>query len=674
MFLGVEILDPWNTVFAANDVLEGLGSVLSLIIKLFTGIALLMIQLGGELLGTDLITGKEPMTAILPLWRFIRNVTYVGFVLIILFLAFANLFASFMGEAGGGWTIKEKLPKIIIAMIAINFSLLGFRVIIDLVNVGTVSLLAISDTAISARQADTVADMLHRETDENGGDCPPGDNCKSFKDWINENLCPGGKPESKRALVCITEEKLDPNLTSTKKNIFLAFAVYFQSLEKLPALAAGLKDFSNVALSTLFSLVLACAYIVALLAVFIALLSRLVVLWAGMIFSPLIVAAGVMGIGDAGRVSEDLITHLIMPLKIAGAFAVSFVMISAMIEVKPPDVVFVKLGGAFNQFADDNVYGILWKVATVVVFWEVAFWAVKGSFAEFITERIKSGAEQLGKFVASAATIDREIFPLPGKKGFTTFRALGNLPGAIESRAAEDRRQDMAELRKAIPFLNSPGVAESEALANTAAFSNLRQTGYTSGKTAEQLMKEAFKGFEAKGFANMSESGTRNVMELLYEKMGQDISAYERATTNAERQTALLTAAGASGSGISSTLVASLRGLNANGTTTPNTNTNNNSINPVTINITPTGGSNSTLYDLEPTAVGMEKLKSDAASTTPSTDRIKARSAISAIHASSAHRQSILDALRANNATDINGTTITSTDDIITFLPLSPTT
>lgn len=438
-----------------NDTLQAMAAVLAVIIKFLTFISLLIMSWGGELMGTDFLTSDAAMNGIRPMWVYIRNITNICFVLILLFLSFSNLFS--FGE--GSWTIKEKLPKIIISLIAVNFSLLAFRVVLDAVNVGSTAILSIADTAVQEKGGFDVASLLSTySSTEKGTPCPlttkqsekikEGDyasvdkemkenGCEPFYKAMNNLMCSGGNKS--RNTECFFEVN-SPTMVKgqagnpTTSNLMLSFGVYFQHLEQLPALAANLGGFSSVLDSVVFSSVMALAYIVALVAVFVALLMRMVALWFFMIFSPLLMAGWIMGFGVGGDISGKLLTYVIMPLKISAAFALSFVMIAVLIEYEPVDSVqIIKFGYALEQFAGLNAFGILWKIATVVVFWMAAFAAIDGTHAEGIINGIKNGAQSAGSFMAKAATVDRQVLKFPGMEGKISLSSLSRLPEALET-------------------------------------------------------------------------------------------------------------------------------------------------------------------------------------------------------------------------------------------------
>ncbi len=525
--------------FGDSDALKGLAEIASVVINIFTFLALVVMNFFSDLIGTDFITGDQAMNAIKPMWIIVRNLVNVMFVVMLVFLAFSNLFSSIAGEGGGNWTIKDKLPKIIISLVAINFSLLGFRLIIDAIHVGTVAILGIADhklegedqsalggfkdertwVKLSDEEANTISsktsDFVVTDDVQSGNSCTTQyqryvrehasfkgeivvdvpdttDNtgnktyaCRTFMAQINNTFCPewktyqkdgdlsaAGTQEEKDKINATRASKMEtdnecmfminPNKLASEtilgaknepgQNLFMAFGTVFMHLEKLPALAAHLGSLDGVLLNTLFSALMSIMFLVALVAVFLALLGRVVVLWVALVFSPVIVAAKVMDLsGSAGDLENTIVTSIVMPLKIAAAFAVGFVMLSAMVTISPGmtggESTFW-FGAALSQMGQDE-YSILWQIATVFLFWKAAKWSVEGNMAEFITSKIFEGAQSLGGAAARAATIDRPIFGAKTGEG-KSLSTLLRLPEAVVAAQKSKMNQQYSDLYKGV--------------------------------------------------------------------------------------------------------------------------------------------------------------------------------------------------------------------------------
>lgn len=111
--------------------------------------ALTIVGYIGKLLENEFIfdsnkagVGMDGMEGMLKeIWVLMRDIVNVLFVLVLLFVAFINV----VKEAGSasGWELKAILPKIVIALVAVNFSWSACKVLIDVSNVATATVLAI---------------------------------------------------------------------------------------------------------------------------------------------------------------------------------------------------------------------------------------------------------------------------------------------------------------------------------------------------------------------------------------------------------------------------------------------------------------------------------------------------------------------------------------------------
>jgi hypothetical protein len=146
-----------------------------------------------------------------------------------------------------------------------------------------------------------------------------------------------------------------------------------------------------------------------------------------------------------------------MPLKVAAAFAVGFVMMSAMVEWNSAagETAFV-FGPALSQLGV-NEYAFLWQIATIVLFWMVAFWAVEGSFADKLIQGVKSGAEILAETTAKSLTVDRPMFTVGTGKNESQF-SLGSVlaaPSAIANAKQAKDNQMKATMAQAFGITQS---------------------------------------------------------------------------------------------------------------------------------------------------------------------------------------------------------------------------
>ena len=455
----------WPAICSAsmdNEVVEAFGRIGSIIVNVLVLFSILILNIIGDLIGGEILLGDEIMSVIRPMWIFVRNITNICFVVILLFLAFSNLFASFGGESKM-WTIKDKLPKVIFSLVAINFSLLGCRVLIDIVNVGTIALFSISDSILESKEAGDLQKIMtkkfHKEKYfqccDNGCKYLENDpNCISVVENLNYAFC---KPSETKKYEDFTEEEKakctmfikDPatwsgtskdKQTEAARNLFMSFSIFFQHLEKMPLLSAKLRSWTDVIDSTIFAGILSLAFIVTLVSLFFVLIARVIVLWMVMIFSPLIVAASIMGFGgEAGKGAEMFFTHLIAPLKVAAIFSVTFVMISGMTGFQTSQSIFnnggmeIEFGPSLSVLGHSGAYGLLWQIFTIIIFWKGSTWALDGTVAKSIVDPVRKFAGDIGSYVAKAATVENQFLPAIGGEKMS-IAGLGTFSNVLQTK------------------------------------------------------------------------------------------------------------------------------------------------------------------------------------------------------------------------------------------------
>jgi hypothetical protein len=124
------------------DVKQKIAEFASLIISVFTPIIAVMIKLIESLLSDDYImgtSGGETKIAqvLYELWIVFRDVMNYLFIVILLFFAFMNVVSAIPGVGGDNYQLKTVLPKMILAIVVINLTWFGARVVFDVVDVST---------------------------------------------------------------------------------------------------------------------------------------------------------------------------------------------------------------------------------------------------------------------------------------------------------------------------------------------------------------------------------------------------------------------------------------------------------------------------------------------------------------------------------------------------------
>ena len=94
---------------------------------------------------TDMILGPGMEERLKGIWIPVRDLVNIGFVLVLLVVAFYNVLGIGGGE--GDLALKTALPKIVLGLVLVNFTFIGGKVILDFVNVATTAAFALPEMA-----------------------------------------------------------------------------------------------------------------------------------------------------------------------------------------------------------------------------------------------------------------------------------------------------------------------------------------------------------------------------------------------------------------------------------------------------------------------------------------------------------------------------------------------
>jgi hypothetical protein len=137
-----------HTAYAATEptpaakakTMERIDAVLEIQSFLSQAIWPVLYMIGG-LMDNNLLFGAGMAQTLQDIWIPIRNLVNIFFVVALVGIALYNI--TGLGEDGGAYAIKAALPQIIIGIIAVNFSFLGIKVALDVVNVVSTAIFAL---------------------------------------------------------------------------------------------------------------------------------------------------------------------------------------------------------------------------------------------------------------------------------------------------------------------------------------------------------------------------------------------------------------------------------------------------------------------------------------------------------------------------------------------------
>lgn len=442
----IELVDPPQTAANSEDLVKDVANLAQKSHRLFAPLINFFSFQIGNFLGNDYIYGGAMGKMLQKIWVISRNLVNIAFVFILLWMALKEIF-SINQES----ELKKNLIKFVLLLVAVNFSWLGTRVVLDAANVVTHAVFAIpsgiSEPPSSTEGAESVQCKVNDPEEPISGSCYPtaifaptdsgtsnplaweDSECdkvkESYEDAYDEdgsaNL--GGKEENQkfwwRTSICY--ENL--NLVKYDQNTAVIYLTYGMArIQNLVNATAG-TDIVQLSVGILLSLVIQLAYTIALLALFMALIIRMAMLWFFVAFSPFIVMVIWFGEGfyqdkEFGEFKfgiPEFVNWAFVPAKVGAIFAVSFIMISAgqatgAVKATLFDNASSKSGFVFRILEPESLFmgigslqSFIWLIMSLAILWIGVFAVLsKMSIVGKVTDRINEYGKGVAKLVATA--------------------------------------------------------------------------------------------------------------------------------------------------------------------------------------------------------------------------------------------------------------------------------
>lgn len=417
--------------FAADDpetaqLIDSINKIVILVLQSLSAWIWPVILMIGSLLDNDLVFGGVMGDRLLSIWVQIRNLVNIIFVLVLLAIAVYNVLG--LGEEGGGplpLAFKTAMPKFVLALIAVNFSFLAIKVVLDFTNVMT--------GAVFAIPANVGANV-------------------NIQDEVKIQICgKKGDDVPMKPLWCKGEELSDRAKSffsrMDKNNITVAYAIRYGRLPNLKYIKGGIEDIGQLAFNILFNTVIFAVYALSFVALFLVLLFRVVALWIAVVLSPLIALSIVLPnlkdlAGEGGELKTKFVQSAIAPITIGLVLTVGFIMLDGFSVDKnihgeilsSSSLTAVDPNALPTDLAD--LQQLMIAVGVVVIVWTGVFSAADKTVAGSVTKIIREKAEGFGKFAAKLPMYAPVIPTKTGERvsAKSIFRTLEGIPGAIDSK------------------------------------------------------------------------------------------------------------------------------------------------------------------------------------------------------------------------------------------------
>lgn len=464
----------------------------------------------GSLLDNDLIFGGAMGERLLNVWVEIRNLVNIIFVLVLVAIAIYNVLG--LGEEGGGLPLafKTAIPKFVLALLAVNFSFLAAKVVLDFTNTLTGVVFALPTTT-GIESTDAMQNKVENYICGTDSSETPGAPL-----W-----CDQGKFNAKAKSFF---NKLDRN------NITLVYALRFGHAVQLKFIKEGLKDVGQLTFNVIFNALLYVVYAVSFIVLLVVLLGRIIVLWIGVVLSPVIALTIVLPnlkdlAGEGGNIKDLFVQNAIAPLKIGLVLSVGYIMLDGLEADKGlhGDILNNTLTAIDpNSLPTDitDLQQLMIAVAMVVIVWAGVFAAAEKSVAKGITGFIKTNMEGFGKWVAKLPTY-AQILPVRGKK---EGKSLQQLWGGIKQPFVDIQRKGSYQ----DSYMNALALKQHAESGDVAGFTGKLGQDPTALKTAEGLaglitLLQKSESEKAKQLANaIRGKGPDKIGEIVSEIYNQD--------------------------------------------------------------------------------------------------------------------------------------------------------
>lgn len=361
--------------------------------------------------------------------------------------------------------VSQHLKTFVMAVVLVNFSWFIPLVVIDIANVATVTIYsipsAIVNSAAECRYTSTNVNGCFDSRPENGMfscACKAAADFEPFPDTVTANaLRASGNGWECNVAYCIRFVQLDPTTSTKHGTVINGLVVNHARLSQLAIVtrvpvAGTTADMLLFILRELLVIVIHIALFFPLLALLIALIIRIPVMWLTMAFMPFYFLSWIIPDeipfggeikGKAKMIWDVFLKAAFLPAVVAIPLTVGFIMANAGSRID-----FAGMNGIpFNLIDGMGTFAqLLWVIMVLAILWSGTFGALEMMMAEMpgkgIVGSIKGTGEQIGKF---AAELPLASVPIPGPGNLLNMANLmrpSNLRGAL--RAPGGLRQHFA--------------------------------------------------------------------------------------------------------------------------------------------------------------------------------------------------------------------------------------
>ncbi len=445
---------PATTPYSSATYLNELASLLTTGFKVLQQVLWPVLLLIGPLLDNSLIFGPGVEDRLFDVWMQIRDIT--NFILAIMLVAVALYNLAGLGE-GGNYELKSFFKKFVLALVLINFSFFGARLVLDAANLLTSYTFSLPNSfevgvlRSQAKVEEALCQSIREVTQGKNQAQDIGDFSLfgAFGSDSPESFCESGSlTQNGRAFFSkVSSNNLPLIMASNYSNIA-------DGLEPSRTFALT-KDITNLAINTIISTALVLMHALAFFSLFAILIVRLIFMWLAIALSPLVVFATIMGISafeEVKKLFDEFFALAFAPAKVGFALSISYILFSA-IEQNGLANPGIALGQPFAYpFSGvGSLEKLIISISSIVIVYEVALNVGAGTRASFFTNKISALARSQTDL--AGRWLKKVPLGVGSRNSAITLGSLGqsyrNLENAIAPREGSTR-VNHREIRRAI--------------------------------------------------------------------------------------------------------------------------------------------------------------------------------------------------------------------------------
>jgi hypothetical protein len=473
-FIGIETASAAGASDLIEQLGDGVGQTIGLIANIinlvFSSLIWIVIFWMPTLMDNSFILEGDIGDKLQSIWVIMRNIVNIIFALGLVVVAFMNVIN--IGGESENYNLKKFIPRMAMALIAVNFTFLAARIVLDVNNVLTAAVFALP------KSVTTITDF--------GGNASGVKFYDNYTCNFEKELKDGQRNDPRKvdefggatSLGGFCEKAKDAKIVElgssnySQKNWAWAMAGQFQGIQNLNQVARLAKqDFGTITINSIFSVILTLIYGSAYIVLFVILFARVIVLWITIMLSPILALFIALPdaknlLGSEFDIQQKFLDHAFVPLKMSVPLSVGYIMLSQMtlaIDTQAPFLTGgeIDLNSTGELAKGASLQTIMYGIGATGVIWVGVFAATKGVVGEKFGETIKGYLGTAGSKVAQWPTY-LPIFPVGGAGGqsiASVMEAAGEAERQLTTGKMQKQKQKQ-DLLSAMGFDTALGEAE----------------------------------------------------------------------------------------------------------------------------------------------------------------------------------------------------------------------